>query len=245
MKRFSFLFVFILCFDCLIFCENTFLAQTMVVKAQTESPYLRVTTQDTPLYANANGSNLICYLPYSYYVKIIEEVGIYTHVEIFGLDCPAIDGYTPTVMLSLTEGYTNNPFPTLTVTTEKNCVLYADSDLSASVQYLFAGRSLRYLGYYFDGQKEGLFLVGYNDKIGYVKESDVYPFTLPLHPNPLPVETPQEDEMATTTTNTTTIKYGIIICLVLAGVIALLIAFRSKKTSCVQKDVFYDENDYS
>lgn len=207
--------------------------------------YLRVTSEDTPLYSNANGTDLICYLPYSYYVVAFEETGLFTRVEIYGLDCPAIDGYAPTYMLTTQKAQAVNPFPTLTVTTEKNCVLYTDTDLSGSVQYLFAGRNLRYLGYYFDGQKEGLFLVGYLDKIGYVKESDVYPFTLPLHPDPLPIDEPEETPTQPTTSQNPALKYGIIICLILAGVIALLVVFRPKKNSPVANDVFYDENDYS
>lgn len=208
--------------------------------------YRRVTTEQTPFYANQNGTNLICYLPFSYYVKLLSDSGDFAHIEMYGEDgFPAIDGFVPSFALSMPQREVNSPYPNLSVTTANACILYGDKLLNDSLQYIFAGRTLKFLGELIQEDKERLYLVGYNDKIGYVKESDVYPFTLPLHPDPLPnQETDSQPSSKPQQSNTSNaLKTGIFICLLLAGIIALLIAFRKKQPASTT--TFYDENDYS
>ena len=40
-------------------------------RAEASGAYMRVITQDTPFYADSSGTQLLFYLPYTYYVKIL------------------------------------------------------------------------------------------------------------------------------------------------------------------------------
>ena len=246
MKRFFYLGLFALLLSIIVsFTPKISLTITNADYSKQDS-FRRITTEQTPFYSNENGTNLICYLPYSYYVYLLSDNGSFSHVEMYGENgFPAIDGFVPSFALSIPTNEVVSPYPELTITTAKSCVLYSDKLLEDTVQYIFSGRSLRYLGEVVLEDKERLYLVGYNDKIGYVKESDVFPFTLPLHPDPLFNQELDEQIPTSNGQNSTvnTLKTGIFICLLLAGIIALLIAFRKKQP--VSTTTFYDDNDYS
>lgn len=219
------------------------------LKANAEGKYLRVITEDTPFYKNASDSTPLFYLPYTYYVKSLYEEGDFTRVEVYGTGgIAAIDGYVPTSYLFDDELNVEDPFVVLKLTTTDTAVLYLDTALKTPIQYLFSDRQLCFYGSYFN-QQENLYYVSYNGKLGYVKESCVFPFSIPNHPNELtflipdtPLN-PPNDSTQSGQNEYTGLKAAIIVCLVFAGIIALIatIKFKPKKSVAVS---FYDENDY-
>ena len=242
MKIFSF-FIAILLFVC-----SFIYFPTISVRAQYN--YLRVITEDTPFYKSVSDTNPIFFLPYTYYVKVISQSSDFTYVEVYGLGgIPAIDGYVPTHYLYEDGLSVENPFVVQTLTTTDTAILYADQTTSTHLQYLFSNRQLSFYGTV-PTANGNLYFVGYNGRLGYVKESSVYPFSIPNHPNELTFikpEIPEEDFQSTPETYFNSdylgFKLAIIGCLIFAGIIGLFIALKAKP----QKNVavsFYDENDY-
>ena len=211
--------------------------------------YLRVITEDTPFYSDSNCLNLLFYLPYTYYVKVLGYENDVAHVECYGTqNSIALDGYVPVQMLFLDGLEVLNPYLNKTITTLSTTLLYLDLDGKQAIQYLFNNRQLTYYGLAFANDNSVMFYVGYNSKLGYVKESDVMPFTITNHPNELtflipetPPEQPSVESQNTTTTSV--LKIVIFSCLLLAGIVALFIAVKNKQPSHVASS-YYDENDY-
>ena len=125
-------------------------------------------------------------------------------------------------------------------------MLYADATLSSPLQYIFAERSLLYFGER-QSLSGKLFYVAYNNKLGYVKESDIMPFIINNHPNKLTFiteSTPEENQTSSQSQNDFfNLKTIIIVCLLLAGIIALFIALSNKNTY-TKRTNYYEENDY-
>lgn len=226
-------------------------AFSSINKTHASAVYQRVITEDTPFYKNVTDVSPLFYLPYTYYVKVLSENNGFMHVECYGTNgSPALDGYVPSGVL-FNDGLTViNPYLTLTVTTAKTAVLYEDSSLTNAVQYLFSDRELQYLGAYPTPQGN-IYYVGYNGRLGYVKEEAVIPFTITNHPNELtfitpeepPEEPPVKDDETPIAEDYFEIKIIIIACLIFAGLIALFIALKQKpKTNTAAS--YYDENDY-
>lgn len=217
--------------------------------AEVKSEYLRVITEDTPFYSDKSTDAPLFYLPYTYYVRVKEYGEVFTHVE-YGTDGRALDGFVPTEKLFYDGLKVEHPFPDIETITAGTTVLYASADLSSAVQYVFAGRKLYCYGSDLSPNGKRLYFVGYNDRLGYVKEEDLIPFTLAFHPNELtflepepteePTPPPDDDPSAQTISD---IRIAIFAILGLAGVIALVVAFNKKPKSSPAAS-YYDENDY-
>ena len=217
------------------------------VSADAQTEYLRVIDTSTPFYKNIYDNEPLFYLPFSYYVKIIGHSGDYYHIEINGDNGQvAIDGYAPAQKLFDDNLPVLSPYLELNITTVSTAVLYGDLNLSNPIQYIFAERTLKYYGE-IPTEQGILFYVGYNNRLGYVKESDIYPFIIKNHPNDLPM-TPEDspNNEHTSIANNTGIfglRSIIIACLFFAGTIALFIALKSNSNK--QKNLnYYEENDY-
>lgn len=243
MKKYLVFTILCACLSALLFFSPI---QTPV-KAST-SEYRRIITDDTPFFSDAEGLNLLFYLPYSYYVKVLQINPILSHVECFGTgDSIILDGYVPTDML-FDDGLTViNPYLEKKISSISTAVLYSDTTLSTPLQYVFASRQLVYYGSAFANDGSMLFFVSYNNRLGYVKENTIMPFLIDLHSNPLTFLVPDEPDqpsndpsLKTDTTNVFTI--AIIACLTLAGIIALFLAI--KNTSKTNSQNYYDENEY-
>ena len=217
-------------------------------KAHAESVYMRVITEETPFYQNADDINPLFYLPYTYYVKVLESNASVTHVECYGNGgTAAIDGFVPTDYLFKDDLAVENPYVVLSITTVGTAVLYEDFTLSNPVQYIFADRELNYYGS-LNHESGKIFYVSYNGRLGYVKEAEVFPFSIPNHPNELTFLTPETPTPTPETPNSATdgvfgLKVAIIVCLIFAGVVALFFAL-GKKQNQTATTAFYDENDY-
>ncbi len=210
--------------------------------------YLRVITDDTPFFQSVTDQSPLFYLPYTYYVKVLGANNGFLHVECYGNgNSVAIDGYVP-------EGYlfddglsVSSPYVVLNITTVNTAVLYADSGQSNSLQYVFKDRNLQYYGT-LHTDSGVLYYVGYNNKLGYVSENDVFPFSIPNHPNELtfiepeqPEDTPDNPEIQSATAFD--LRFAIIACLLFAGLVALFMVISKNKPNKVAAS-FYDENDY-
>ena len=239
-------FKFLFPFTLLVFL-GFILAEFSFVNTRAETfVYKRVMTDDTPFFVDENGTELLFYLPNTYYVKLLGENNGLAHVECFGGGvAPALDGYVPSDFLVENPLYSGNPFLSLTITSAPNCILYADNQLSQNLQYVFQGRQMFYYGTYSRQQGENLFLVYYNGKLGYVKESAVLPFTISPHPDPMPQpEEPTESQPSVQNSSPfDTIRTAIIVCLALAGIVALLLIVK-RKNKPSNGAIYYDDNDY-
>ena len=209
---------------------------------------MRVITEQTPFYKNAEDTYPLFYLPYTYYVKVIKTNNQLTHVECYGLgDTALIDGYVPTEYLYKDYQEVQNPYVVLTITTVDTAVMYEDANLTTPLQYIFPNRSLCYYGHL--PHENGLiFYVSYNDRLGYVKENAVYPFSIPNHPNELtflspPTTTPNYNTNKVYSNDTLGIKVAVILCMIVAGLIALFVVLGNKKDRTATT-LYYDENDY-
>lgn len=217
-------------------------------KVNAESVYMRVITEETPFYKNADDVAPLFYLPYTYYVKVLESNASVTHIECYGNGgTAAIDGFVPTDYLFKDDLTVENPYVVLSITTVGTAVLYEDAALSTPLQYIFADRELNYYGA-LNHESGMIYYVSYNGRLGYVKEAEVYPFSIPNHPNELTFLTPDTPvpEPATPESESGGIfglKVAIIVCLIFAGIVALFIAL-GKKRNQTAAAAFYDENDY-
>ena len=172
------------------------------VKAFGGEAYRRVITETTPFYADKAATQLLFYLPYTYYVKVLSADGAMTRVEVYGTGATAaLDGYVPAEMLYNDGLEVKNPFVNLEIITSATAILYGDAALTSTLQYVFPSRGLRYYGFIYAADGSKLYYVGYNNRLGYVRESEITPFIIPDHPNELtfipkptePVPTPNED----------------------------------------------------
>ena len=220
----------------------------MPVSATNLPVYMRVITHDTPFFASKTDVSPLFYLPYSYYVKVIGESDGYYHIECYG-DSYGVpfDGFVPTDALFLDHQSVTTPYLNLKINTATACVLYLDSTLYSPAQYLFENRALTYYGE-LQTEQGLIYYVCYNNRLGYVKESDVMPFTVPNHPNELTFLVPEnpplsEPEVQEPTKDHLTLKLVIIGCLFLAGVVGLFIALKGKPSDNFAL-TYYDENDY-
>ena len=218
-----------------------------------DEKFLRIVDSNTPFYTSITDTEPLFYLPYTYYVKVLSNDNAFVHVECRIDDLsPAIDGYVPKGLLFSDELTVVKPYVNVKIKTLSTAILFEESTLTTPLQYVFADRELTYFGCYVNKGGINLFYVSYNNRLGYIKESDVYPFAIENHPNELTFITPEEPSIenpnATITPSNTekdllSIKIIIISCLVLGGVVALIFAFKAKPnrySSCT----VYDENEF-
>ncbi|MBQ3219695.1 MAG: hypothetical protein IJB32_03795 [Clostridia bacterium] len=230
------------------FCSVYFTTNT----ANAQAKYLRVITEDTPFYKNVSDTEPLFFLPYTYYVKVLSDGEVFTHVEcqVTG-SIPAIDGYVPTEML-FDDGLTvSEPYLNMAVKTATTALLFEDLSLTSPLQYVFSDREMIYLGRHVTKNNVNVYYVSYNNRLGYVKESDIYPFSITNHPNELtfikpdpPIEsTPNSPTESVDENNLLSVKILIIASLVFAGIIGLIFAVKHnpKRNTAI---TFYDENDY-
>lgn len=221
--------------------------------AYAEVSYLRIINENTPFYSKSTDSKPLFFLPYTYYVKVLETGADYTHVECKPSgNAPAIDGYVPSDML-FSDGLTvTEPYVNVNVKTATTALLFSDYSLSTPLQYVFPEREMNYYGKYVNESGYIVYFVNYNNRLGYVKESDIYPFSFSNHPNELTfikqdsplVENQQATNTPSSNVDTTfSIKIIIIACLIFSGIVGLIFAIKHKpaQSSAV---TFYDENDY-
>ena len=216
--------------------------------ANAENKYLRVINKQTPLYLKQDLESVICYLPYTYYVELITELDNCYHVSVLSKDAPSIDGFVEKDNLFFDNLAVNTPYPDLTLSTIEHASLYFEPNCLKVNAFIFANRSLSLYGFLQDEQGAFLYFVSYGDKLGYIKEEQLSPFTIENHKNPLTF-IKQEDKTpiieSTGKTNlegSFTFRILVIVCLIFAGIIAIFIVIKPKKRQ--DKNSYYSENEY-
>ena len=219
------------------------------IKVHAYTEYARVINDTTPFYKTEHDTTPLFYLPYTYYVKVLNKNQEFTHVQIHGENgIPGLDGYVPTNLLFYDNLDVITPYLNLDITTCGTAVLYQDQELGLQSQYVFAQRKLCYYGY-LQTDKGMLYFVGYNGLLGYIEESKILPFTIENHPNELTFIVKPDENQEDTTPSTEVqptdlfgLKTAIVVCLLFAGLIALFIALGKKQVPT--KTGYYEENDY-
>lgn len=203
-----------------------------VTPAFAEEPYLRVVTKNVMFCATPTINDAVFELPYSYYVKKTGESGAFYQIECYGESpyTPLLDGYV--LKTDVISESTDKPYLNMTVTTATSAVLYEDKDLTTPIQYVFKNRTLGYYGAYQLGSQYA-YCVTYNNKIGYMRESELMPFDVPLHETPIkldPVSVDDDDKNTIETSSDNTLKIVVIVALALgAFIIFALIVIPEQK----------------
>ena len=238
MKKFCFLFVFIFC--CFILQSSSF-----VIANADQQEYCRVITDNVMLYADQQAQSPLFILPKSYFCKVLSKNDQMVQVECYGNgNTPAVDGYLKADLVIEYDQVPTDPFLTFYLTTTTHTTLYSDADCTQKIQVVFADRQLNYYGSYLNDWGERLFFVHYNNKYGYVKEVDVAPFTLPLHPLPIIPENTQATQQDGQNSNATAlIRTAIIICVSVAGFLAIIVVYKRKSDNPTQIQAL-PERDY-
>ena len=165
-------------------------------------------------------------------------------VECYGNNTPAVDGYVKADLVIAYDQTPYDPYANLSLTTTTHTTLYSDADCTKKIQVVFADRQLNYYGSYINDWGERLFFVHYNNKYGYVKEVDVAPFTIPPHPIPIIDESTDPPQQTGQTSSTTAlIRTAIIICVSVAGFLAIIIVYKKKSDNPTQIQAL-PERDY-
>jgi len=231
----------------LILCTCIFALypQAVSLVCADEIDYLRIISDDVILYGDKNFTEPICFLPYTYYLIAVNE-----EENGFFVECDAgeisIDGFVKADEVFSDGQEVDKPYPNLLLKTNDICVLYSDFNLENKIQFVYANRDLQYFGEYVNDNGKHVFLVSYGDKLGYVEEDFIVPFTLSHHPNALtflPDETPSIPTVnQTKSDDDLVIKIVVIACLFGAGIIALFISLKPKKLPLKNAD-FDTENE--
>lgn len=212
--------------------------------------YFRVIKENAYLYETPSKQNILFQLPYSYYVKVLQEKGDLYQIEIYGEEnTPSFFGYTEKENLFQDDLEVISPYPVETVKTCISTIMYSDAECKEKQNYIFPEKTLNYYGE-ITVAEETVYLIGYGERIGYVKKNDLYPFTLPLHSNPLTFLKKEEVEETISTAieeqqnnEESLLSLSIICCLIVAGIIGIYVAVR-KKDKPKRTINYYDENDY-
>lgn len=220
--------------------------------AMANGKYMRVTNSETTFYSDKSGTGIKFNLPYSYYVKILFEDEEFYHVQCYGNSNIALDGYVKKDGLFYDGLEVIRPYLELKIKTASPAVMYSDEGLTSTIQYIFPSRELDYYGHYTTNSGENLVFVGYNGRLGYIKETEIVSFSIPLHPNPLTFiepELPEENESSDVVDKSGEIKLNVIriavvITLSFAGLLGLILVMKRKQPSKEKETIYYDENEY-
>lgn len=212
-----------------------FVPNKNLTRINAEEAYLRVLEENVFFYSSPEEDTAVFILPYSYYVKKIGVSGEYYHVECFGLgNTPMLDGFVKIEDVTPSDG-TSLPYLSYSITTAKDAELYFERPLSDSFRYVFKNRTLYYYGKITVDSGEIFYCVSYNKTLGFISEEDVYPFTVPLNPDPIDVPSPASDTENDETENKrteTALKTAVAASLILAAVIIIaLIVLPEKKNN--------------
>ena len=212
------------------------------VKAQ-EQVYSRALTTDTGFYSDQNGTYLKFYLPYGYYVKILENGSFYTKVMYMNENSafPTLTGYIKNVDVITCDYIPSTPYPMLYVTLCEDEVLFSDSQLNVSKVGVYAETSAVYYGEITNSVGVELVYVYCNGYLGYVRKSAFYPFEVPKNPQPI------EQVSASSPTQSKKSGGNELQLLVVAGISVIVVTFvymifrpGEKKTE-KQPNRYYDE----
>ena len=249
MKKFTYILI-IMTLLCFIIPSKAY------ASASYNMSYARVINDTTPFYSDSLGQNLMFYLPYTYYVKVIGEENGYYHVEYGGYSSnPIIDGYVPKDVLFFDEQQVSSPYPMIEVLSASACTLYLTNDMNTPIKHIFKNRVILPYGINIAPNGAMIYLVTYNGTLGYVYESDLTPFELKNHENALTflennannnsiTQSENEQPAKDKENNFLSLRIIIIVCLVFAGIIAFFVCLKNGSKKTTDFSSYYEENDF-
>ena len=201
------------------YCPATAHAQT------NDYSYSRVLTVDTGFYSDAGGNYLKFYLPYGYFVKIIEVGSTYTKVGYMfdNTQFPMLTGYIKTVDLIPRYDTPLSPYPLLNLTVISDDVLFADSSLTISKIGVYSNSLAVYYGEISNGDTP-LVYVYCNGYLGYMRKSCFAPFSVPAHPEPIVQNSSTEQTSSTIQEKTNTNSTDNLQILIVAGISVIVVS---------------------
>ncbi len=200
---------------------------TKTAKAQeTYLGYSRVLTNDTGFYSDSAGKNLKFYLPYGYFVKILEMGHTYTKVSYQNETShfPYLTGYIKTLDLISYENTPVTPYPLISLTVLSDDVLFSDSNLQSSKVGVYANTLAIYYGE-LSTDKEDVVYVYCEGYLGYMRKSCFAPFSVPTHPEPIPSEKQEDITSQIKGQNTKSNQVENLQILIVASVSVIVVSF--------------------
>ncbi len=205
--------------------------------------YLRITDETAGFYSNQSMTDFICCLPYTYYVKILEDLGDVCHVQCYdGTGAPALDGYMNKSDLFSDDLDKSSPYCVKKIKTSTTTPFYTSLNSNEPTMHIFKDRELNYYGFVLNPNGSIYYFVNYNGKAGYVNEEFITPFTINNHPNPLSFIIPEVEQETPTPeenvpkkedteimTEQNIIRMVVILLIIIAGFIAVFISRNPKK----------------
>lgn len=223
-------------------------------QAKANLQYAMVIEHDVALYSDASCRYVKFYLPYSYFVKIIEVGTDYSRVTYMDdMDnCPRCEGYVKNIYLDFSFDAPENPYPQVTVTAISDEVLFSDLANKKPKEVILSNNKAVYFGNItYEGEK--FFYVYAQNQVGYVRENGFSQLELKEHPL-APKKTPLDDTKLTPTstkdtkTNTSLLSEKsyqpmIIILIVLSALLLLYFILRQSPQKA-EHSFYRDEDDF-
>lgn len=211
-------------FICLLLCFTliNFYTPKTVSAEEYNLGYSRVLTTTTGFYSDSAGKNLKFYLPYGYYVKVLDVGTLYTKVSYQSETShfPYLTGYVKTLDLILQDETPVTPYPLVSLTVSSDDVLFSDYTLSSSKIGVYANTLAIYYGE-LSFNEENVVYVYCNGHLGYMRKSCFAPFTIPAHPNPISSSSEQEEVI----TKNNSPKVENLQILIVAGISVIVVSF--------------------
>lgn len=206
----------------------------------TAEVYSQCKTDNVKFYKDSTIESFMFFLPKSYYVKVLNEGATFTHVECYGQNvlAPYIDGYILTADLQIVDNVPENPYLNFSIQTANSTNLYTDANFTSVVCHVFENRSLIYYGHAYDKTGNYIYYVFYNNRYGYVLESDIIPFTVPLHATFVSDEIPVTNTETNVVSTDKNVSVTLIICFCLSGLIIFASLIKPKQ----DRGANYEEN---
>ncbi len=179
----------------LVLTLNIFKLSVFTPKASQEK-YMRVLENGVYIYADNNFTTKLFELPYSYYVKVESVNGDTVRVS-YGSDSenyPVIMGYCKFSELTETDNLPLNPYSTVKVSCLYSDVLFNDASLVKAYFNVPENTFMVYYGSYKTKSGGSICYVYCNNKLGYFDINSLNPFSVPNHPDEIPIITPPPSE---------------------------------------------------
>ncbi|MBQ7407819.1 MAG: hypothetical protein IJW13_00880 [Clostridia bacterium] len=153
-----------------------------------EQSYARILTPDTPFYADYAGTIIKFYLPYGYFVKVVQMNPTYTRIIYMDSNpqIPYQEGYVKTCDVFYEECKQEySPYPdNFSLVLKCDEVLFADYSLNYPKTVLTSSATATYYGSITtDG--ETFYYVYAGGHVGYVRRSAFLNVDIPPHPQPI------------------------------------------------------------
>ena len=175
--------------SCLSLYSPTFIKSNTVLAESIT--WGRILNENTPFYSDGSLKIVKFYLPFSYFVKVINTGDDATRVIYMDgqSTLPLREGYIKTCDLHIFDGIPTNPYPQIRIKITADEILFADSAKQFPKTVLTSGDEATYYGE-LTADNEKFCYVYCNGFIGYVRKSAFAPFEVPLHETPIKIEEP-------------------------------------------------------